>query len=447
MKASSYIDVAKIETRVLLHNLFNTALLVFEPEAGPLLRYLLDNPDACPDVPVLKELRAQLIAEGFLIDDDFDELSSLQARWELSKSGQGEFGLQIGTTMQCNFRCPYCYEEHISQFLSEPHQRGLVAFVAKNARKWRKLTVNWFGGEPLLRPGIIERLSGDFQQICRAVGTRYDAAIITNGYLLNARNAAILKAGHVRELQITIDGDRARHDARRFLVNGRGTYDDIVRNIRDHHALFAKINLRVNIAGHSVGDFETILDDLTPARAKIVIGPMLTQTVDAQDGRDQVSDAYRTSIDCIDQVSRIAQARGFRVTGGLRAPGQIFCSAYNHNFFSIDAYGDVHKCVPMVGKRDFRIGTISETGDMVWERSDAGNAWDFDPFADEECLACRFLPVCMGGCQNFPKSGKRWSGRCEVIDRRETDLRLMYRRHARDTSPETRGKTGVSSYG
>lgn len=447
MKASSYIDMAVVEDRLLLHNLFNTALLAYDPQVAPLIRHLLDTPDAEPDHPVLAELRAQLIAEGFLIDDDSDELSALQARWDLSKSGQGEFGLQIGTTMQCNFRCPYCYEEHISQFLSDTHQRGLAAFVARNASNWRKLTVNWFGGEPLLRPGIIETLSEAFQQSCAAAGTEYDAAIITNGYLLTARNAAILAAGRVRELQITIDGDRARHDARRFLVNGRGTYDDIVRNIRDHHALFSKINLRINIAGHSVGDFEAILDDLAPARKTIVVGPMLTQTVDEADGRDQVSDAYLDSIDCIDRVSRIAQTRGFRVTGGLRAPGQIFCSAYNRNFFSVDAYGDVHKCVPMVGKRAHRIGTIAETGEMVWERPDGGHAWDFDPFADAECLACRFLPVCMGGCQNFPKSGKRWSGRCEVIHRRETDLRLMYRKRARDTSPATPEKTGVSSDG
>lgn len=54
----------------------------------------------------------QLKHLGFIVDDEFDELAFLKHQNKTITYGSDLYHLIINPTMECNFHCWYCYEEH-----------------------------------------------------------------------------------------------------------------------------------------------------------------------------------------------------------------------------------------------------------------------------------------------------------------------------------------------
>jgi uncharacterized protein len=73
--------------------------------------------------------RTFLLESRFLIDDDVDELDILKTRWLLGTLMQDKLGLTIMPTLNCNFRCIYCYLEHRSKKMSREIRQNLIDWV------------------------------------------------------------------------------------------------------------------------------------------------------------------------------------------------------------------------------------------------------------------------------------------------------------------------------
>jgi uncharacterized protein len=130
--------------------------------------------------------------------------------------------LTIFPTGKCNFCCPYCFEASkpfSREAMTMDAQNAVLKFVQRNIPNHKALHVNWFGGEPLLEPEIIERLSNQFIQICNTRFLPYSADIITNGFFLDADMFDMLYKLKVYNYMITIDGFKEQHDQLRFAPN------------------------------------------------------------------------------------------------------------------------------------------------------------------------------------------------------------------------------------
>jgi uncharacterized protein len=75
------------------------------------------------------------------------------------------------------------------------------------------------------------------------------------------------------------------------------------------------------------------------------------------------------------------------------------CDANRTNAFVLDPDGDMYKCWTEIGNKAASIGKI---GDLILQDEEKGNreiqwlAWE--PFEYSECVKCKILPICMGGC-------------------------------------------------
>ena len=82
-----------------------------------------------------KNYDAQLIADmkssGCLVEDDVDELERLEFYRNLEKYDITSLGLTIAPTLDCNFRCKYCFETHPKGKMSPETQTALINFVDK----------------------------------------------------------------------------------------------------------------------------------------------------------------------------------------------------------------------------------------------------------------------------------------------------------------------------
>ncbi len=134
------------------------------------------------------------------------------------------------TTMDCNLRCRYCFEENkIKGSKPSYDMKDLVRFIAvhnpyfqlKDKRDEFKNGVVFSGGEPMMN----QEFMADFIQRTRE-DLRLEYVLQTNGTLLDKIEPYLLE--NLDFIFVSIDGPRDMHDKNR----GRGTFDKIVNNVR-----------------------------------------------------------------------------------------------------------------------------------------------------------------------------------------------------------------------
>jgi len=149
--------------------------------------------------------------------------------------------LVLMLTTSCNLACRYCYEDReegcvppagggeVPREMSPEMLRGSVAFLLDHAGD-RKVSVTFFGGEPLLRFPLIRSAVGEARRMATERGKEISFSITTNGTLLTREIAGFLKQNGV-SVCLSIDGTREIHDRNRPYASGRGSYEDVVRGI------------------------------------------------------------------------------------------------------------------------------------------------------------------------------------------------------------------------
>lgn len=100
-------------------------------------------------------MQKQLEEAGAVVADDFDEVDALRKRIDEIDNNDSFLLLHINPTLDCNFRCWYCYENHIKGSCMTPETYGNVVKLVKNRiakqPNLKYLQLSFFGGEPLLR--------------------------------------------------------------------------------------------------------------------------------------------------------------------------------------------------------------------------------------------------------------------------------------------------------
>jgi uncharacterized protein len=350
----------------------------------------------------LADFVSMLKANLFLLDDDFDELEYIRERSRRERFNDRQLGLVIGPTMNCNFNCPYCFERHTEGVISTRVQDQLVSLVAARLHLYDSLAVQWFGGEPLLALAELRNLSKRMIALCATTDTEYAATVITNGLLLTPIVSRELVDLGVRDVQITLDGDRPLHDTTRREAGAGGSFDCILANIVAAPSELA-IDVRIHLGPYNRDSVLRLVDRLGQAGLarrirKLYFAPLFNYRVEMRSG------AYRPDGRCFAtakkfgemEIDALVRARewGFRQKDILDVSYGI-CTAVRQNTMVVDPNGNLTKCYKDIGVKAEAVGTV-ECGLLT---SASLDRWLREEIPrDEECRECRFLPVCLGGC-------------------------------------------------
>src|SRR4051794_16365661 len=90
--------------------------------------------------------------------------------------------LIILPTEKCNFRCTYCYEDFSIGKMREPVQRAIESFMNRRIPELSELSLDWFGGEPLVAKDVVLSLSSHASRLCREHGVVLRGGMTTNAY-------------------------------------------------------------------------------------------------------------------------------------------------------------------------------------------------------------------------------------------------------------------------
>jgi len=336
-----------------------------------------------------KELSKELCRMRAFVEDDTDEFLKLKYLASWRKFSKKQLQLTINPTLDCNFSCPYCFENsHPKSYMNDDVENDVVEFI-KEHKESKELSVSWFGGEPLLAFNRIISLTSKMLKLDMA----YEARMITNGYLMDKKVIERLEDLRIRSIQITIDGLQCIHDSRRYLKKGRGaTFNTIIENIRLLLTTCPTIhlNIRMNIDKTNAKDFIDAynffhFDDLL---SKASFTPAF------------VDDIYGTNKCIFNNREQFAYIKELFDKYGIVFSDfypylRTECSVRNFNSVVIGPDGELYKCWNDVGKKERIYGYLN--GTITNEKILLRYLEASDPYEDAKCKDCLLLPVCAGG--------------------------------------------------
>lgn len=345
-----------------------------------------------------QKMKKLLITEGILLGSGLNE-NELAEYWCNEFKFRREINVTILTTYACNLACSYCYEKNSSQknySLTDKTTNEMIKFL-KNLvmdRNPRLLTIEFYGGEPLLRYDLIKKISRELKTTCDRQGTLFTFGIMTNGILLTKRTVSTLKDFGLWRIQLTLDGPSEIHNIRKPLKSGGGTFKKIIHTIKTISDEIIPI-VRVNVDDINADYLPELITVLKQSgiHKKIAIYFVPTIYEHSQNVIQCNPNIYLSNKSIIKKIKRaikIVKKENIRLANRYYATAP--CHFYQDNSFIIDPLGDIYKCLALP---ETKVGNVRKN----YFNSKHAECVETNPWKNRKCLGCKYLFLCWGGCR------------------------------------------------
>lgn len=410
MKFSKYNHLFQLDGTSYIYNILTTSIAQLDKQTENAIN---ENNFSALTNDTIDGLRA----EGFIVSQDLDESLEYQYFCNTIKYGISARTLSVTLlpTYNCNLACPYCIQGSIKRInkMSKKEVEACLKFIRNKIEEGKRtipvqrLSIFLFGGEPTLCKKELSYFCQECERIAEEEGIEIGFDMTTNMTLLDQNLLDMIKKYQIA-FQVSIDGTKEQHDKRRIRKDGSGTYDLILENLQRlvDYGLKHLITIRINIDNENLDSAEEILKSVKDYSNDIYFG-FLTSLSGVNDNYTDKcvnSDCFSNVIST--KLNNITEKYGFVVpqSFGKKGPCSIACQ----NKFFIDYNLDVFKCEMLLNRTDSKIGSIDYEGNFT-PSNGFYKMMAFSPFNFKECVECKYLPVCGGGCpaQVYANSGKK----------------------------------------
>lgn len=372
-----------------------------------------------------------LFDNQFLVRREIDELQVYLERRSAVMYNPALRRVSVILTRRCNLGCVYCYQDKdLGDSKTEPEQ--ILRYLKSQIVPGGSLQVTWFGGEPMLRFSLICELSDQIIAACREHGTSYEAAVSTNGVLLDAARIDELVKRRITRYQISLDGPAEIQEVRRPSLVRKPTYETILENIRLLLDRGAEVRIKVILDRDNHEAVPSMFRELRRrgllSSVKIAIQHTEAKFAAAEYDKRFASleEFARVKLRLLDVLA----GEGYHLSDPSLRPE--FCSATSPHATQVDMIGNAFRCGT---EMENLTGRISEEGDeVVLTRPQYEEMFTKRRFSHDECESCKVLPVCGGGC-TVGAEGLAERDVCSFFKVALKDYLIMLDRQDRAASP------------
>jgi len=399
----------KPSTYNVIFKLSNDTALIFNTRTGALI--YVEEFSGISNVNSNEELLA-LSAGGFVVEENFDELSEIKDRFSRAQENEKSLSLTILAAEACNMKCPYCFiHEQRELVISSETLHGIYNYIEKRKDKLDRIWISWFGGEPMLVHSKIISFMKRISDLLKNQDIELNSNIVTNGVLLTKSRFNEYLANGISEFQVTLDGDQGTHDMYRSLKTGEGTFSNIWKNLKEIKNIQKNYSflIRGNFTRKTISGMESLAAKFTSSfgndkRFSIYFRPVYNfSTVD--DRIDILANDVLGFEEGVFEQNRLGNLSGNNFThrylsdGHLPRPLYTWCNTEQKNSFIVGADGKLFKCDNYIGNGDESVGVLFKDGTIsLNSRYDEWISSSIYNTDEERCIGCEFLPICQGGC-------------------------------------------------
>jgi uncharacterized protein len=355
--------------------------------------------------------------------------------------------IALFVTQKCNLNCVYCYGNQ-GKYGGEGIMSNHIAFKAidwliEKSQNQKKLTISFFGGEPLLNFELIKSVVEYSLKKGDKLSKDFEFNINTNATLLNDEIINFFLKNRFKII-VSIDGDKEIQDSQRPFKNGKGTFNTILPRVKKLLLSIPDVSCRAVLLDNTNPSIvEKKLQEigfqkiLTSYSSLSLFNSKEENKVNKRD-LNQFFQKIREEAECLDlsikerdniklenlKNTGILFSRFNRLVNGQK---KLFPCGAGRSSVALSCKGDVFLCHRFVGTEDFKIGNISRKNLEI-------DKYQVSPLEiRNSCKNCFAKFLCAGGCyhDNLGYSGsiyKPSSDMCELMKYLVSQLLIVYSR-------------------
>ncbi|MDU4912472.1 thioether cross-link-forming SCIFF peptide maturase [Clostridium baratii] len=312
----------------------------------------------------------------------------------------------------CNLRCKYCfadegeYHGHKGVMDIETAKKA-IDYVVKRSGPRRNIEIDLFGGEPTLIMDTIKEIIAYARENEKKWNKNIRFTMTTNATLLNDEMMDYMDK-EMGNIILSLDGRQEVNDNVRIKVDGSGSYDDILPNIKK---MVAKRNkdkmfyVRGTFTRANTDFYEDVMAMANEGFREISIEPVVLPDEHPLSLREEdlpiIFENYDKLYD--EMARRKREGDEFRfyhfnvdLNGGPCVYKRISGCGAGFEYVAITPQGEVYPCHQFVGKEEYKLGTID---DDSYDKDLAKKFKMAHIYNKPKCRDCWARFYCSGGCQ------------------------------------------------
>lgn len=319
---------------------------------------------------------------------------------------------------QCNLACRYCFlgnnePEKRKQFSLQNMTRetadDAIQFFIRQLKRSHisedelNPVIIFYGGEPLVNYSILVHIAEAINKLkeTESILKNVSMSMVTNGLLLNEERLKKLKELNVG-VAISIDGFTENANKMRVDVGGKSVYSRILQKLDLCKKLDVPVSLSVTLSEETIKDKVSILSLVEKYGIKS-FGFNIMMSSDTFILPESYNEKAAQFI--IDEFVELRKLGVYedRIMRKLKSfvQGQVYfsdCAATAGGQIVVAPNGRVGVCHGCLYDKKYFVSDVRDA-DFDASRNAVFKEWSqLSPVNKEECLSCRALGICGGGC-------------------------------------------------
>lgn len=313
----------------------------------------------------------------------------------------------------CNLRCKYCFADEGEYngnkgVMSLETAKKAIDYVVKRSGPRRNIEIDLFGGEPTMIMGTVKEIIKYARENEKDWKKNIRFTMTTNATLLNDEMMDFMDK-EMGNIILSLDGRQSVNDNVRIKIDGSGSYNDIIPNIKkmiEKRTKGKMYYVRGTFTRANKDFYEDVMAMVNEGFDEVSIEPVVLEKGHAlalrEEDLPEIMDNYDKLYE--EMVKRKRSGEGefnfyhFNVdlNGGPCVYKRISGCGAGFEYVAITPQGDVYPCHQFVGKEEYKLGTIYDDT----YNSDLGKEFKKAHIYNKpKCRDCWARFYCSGGCQ------------------------------------------------
>lgn len=362
----------------------------------------------------LKEVEELKDQKVLFSEDDFKDLTI-----DISKKKSFLKAMCLNVSHTCNLSCNYCFAKGGRYHGPEATMtwdvaKAAIDFLLENSGSHYNLDIDFFGGEPLLNFDLVKKTVAYAKSKEDEYNKHFNFTLTTNGVLLDDEIIDYLNE-NMKNVVLSLDGRKEKHDEFRKTLDGRGSFDKIVPKFqklvqkRGDKEYYMRGTFTANNLDFTE-DIKTYLDlGFKRTSLEPVVGNSKEDYALKDEHLEKIYDEYEKLADMmIDGIDKDDEFIFYHymidLNNGPCVHKRISGCGSGTEYMAVTPMGDLFPCHQFVGNDDFKIGNVFDgigNFDLI-EDFKKNNL-----YSQEKCKDCWAQMYCSGGCaaNNFNATG------------------------------------------